>query len=135
MAKNEGSELRITLATVEIDGLTNVSMSINNEIVDCTDFDSGGNRDILMSTTSWSFSATANVDGTETENFNEAFTALQAKSSVAVTLVHATPVTGDAALSGSGYITSIEKSGEIGSVISYSVTIEGTGALTNTPTV
>ena len=41
MAKNEGSQLTMTLATVAIDGLTNVGLSINNEVMDCTSFDSG----------------------------------------------------------------------------------------------
>ncbi len=135
MAKNEGTQLTMTLATVEIDGLMNVGLTINNNVVECTSFDSGGNRDILMGTTSWSMSATALVDGSATEGFNEAFAALQAKTAIAVVQTSATPVTGDASLAGQAFITSIERTGEIDSVISYSVSFEGTGALVNTPMV
>jgi predicted secreted protein len=78
-------------------------------------------------------SATALVDGAATEGFNQAFTALQAKTAIAVVQSSVTPVTGDASLAGSAFITSIEKTGEIDSVITYNITFEGTGALTNTP--
>jgi len=135
MAKNEGTQLKMTFATVEIDGLMNVGLTMNNNVVECTSFDSGGNRDILMGTSSWSMSATAFVNGAATENFNEAIELFQAKASVAVVQTYVTPTTGDASLAGSGFVTSIERTGEIDSVVTYNVTIEGTGALVNTPAV
>lgn len=133
MAKNEGTQLTMTLSTVAIDGLMNVGLSINNNVVECTSFDSGGNRDILMGTTTWSMTATALVDGAATEAFNEAFTALKAKVAIPVVQEAVTPVTGDASLSGNAFITSIEKGAEIDSVQTYNVTFEGTGDLANTP--
>lgn len=135
MAKNDGTSLTLTLDAVAIDNLTDVGLTADNVVIDCTNFDSAGNREILMGTSSWNMTATAYVDGAATENFNEAFAAWSAKNTVGVVMAHGTPVTGDASLAGDGYIANITKTGEIDSVISYSITIEGTGALTNTPTV
>lgn len=135
MAKNEGPALKLTLATIAINNLTDVSLTSGNEVVDCTSFDSSGDRDILMSTTSWSISATANIDGATAENFNEAFTTMNAKLAVAVTLTYISPITGDFLLAGSAFITELTNTGTIGDVITYSITLEGTGALTNTPSI
>lgn len=135
MAKNDGTSLTLTLDAVAIDNLTDVGLTCDNVVIDCTSFDSAGNREILMGTSSWNMTASAHVDGADSENFNEAFASWTGKSSVAVLMVNGTPVTGDASLAGTGYISNITKTGEIDSVVSYSITIEGTGALVNTPTV
>ena len=80
MAKIEGSQMTITVGGTDIDRLTNCGFSSNNVNVECTNYDSGGFREILQGTTTWSMTATGYEDSAAVEGFDELMTAHLAKT-------------------------------------------------------
>lgn len=112
----------------------NVSLSYNVDTIDVTNKDSGGNRTLLGGTKSYSLSADGLMDfvsaGTTTD-VDELFTQARDREPVSFTFGLATPA--GYTYTGSGFITSLEISGGTEDAPTYSVTIEGSGDLTQTP--
>ena len=109
----------------------NVSLSINVDTIDVSTKDSAGFRDLLGGQKSFSLSADGLMDFSATAgdtDVQELFT--QALARTAVTFVFGIDDASLYNMSGSGFITSIEVSGGTEDAPTYSVSIEGTGALT-----
>tara|TARA_R110002074_G_scaffold110524_1_gene237696 strand:- start:5 stop:424 length:420 start_codon:yes stop_codon:yes gene_type:complete len=108
----------------------NVSLSANVDTIDITNKDSLGNRTLLGGTKSFSLSADGLMDfeavagDTDVE---ELFT--QMLDRTAVTFVFGLTGAAGYTVSGSGFITSLEISGGTEDAPTYSVSIEGSGAL------
>lgn len=129
MSKFDGSQLKISLEGVDIDNLSNVGLTVNNTVIECTNFDSAGFRDILSGTTTWSMSATAFVDYAAVENFDEAMALVLKKPATVAAVELTTGVIGDTVMSGNAFLVSVEKTGELDTAVVYSITLEGTGVL------
>ena len=118
-------------AAVKLMHSQNVSLSMNVDTIDISTKDSAGFRDLLGGQKSFSLSADGLMDfegvAADTE-VDELFT--QALARTAVTFVFGIDDASLYNMSGSGFITSIEVSGGTEDAPTYSVSIEGTGALT-----
>ena len=119
----------------------NVSLSMNVDTIDISTKDSSGYRDLLAGQMSYSLSADGLMDfggvagDTEVDElFNQMFQVVGGVGRTAVTFAFGftTPATGEYSYSGSGFITSLEISGGTEDAPSYSVSIEGSGALVQT---
>tara|TARA_R100001510_G_scaffold42925_2_gene39388 strand:- start:5 stop:436 length:432 start_codon:yes stop_codon:yes gene_type:complete len=112
---------------------TSVSLSINVDTIDISNKDSAGFRDIIGGQKSFSLSADGLMDfagvAADTEP-DELFTQMMNRTAVTFVFGLASPASGDYTYSGSGFITSLEYTGGTEDAPTYSVTIEGTDALT-----
>ena len=111
----------------------NVSISMNVDTIDISTKDSSGFRDLLGGQKSFSLSADGLMDfnstGTDTE-VDELFDQMFNRTAVTFTFTLDVTATGDYTYTGSGFITSLEISGGTEDAPTYSVSIEGSGALT-----
>ena len=114
----------------------NVSISISADTIDITDKDSAGFRTLIGGTKSFSLSADGLMDFNPTDatvtEVDELTTQMLARTAVTFDFTLATTASGDYFYTGSGFITSVEISGGTEDAPSYSVSIEGSGALTTT---
>jgi TP901-1 family phage major tail protein len=118
-------------AAVKLMHSQNVSLSMNVDTIDISTKDSAGFRDLLGGQKSFSLSADGLMDFSATAgdtDVQELFT--QALDRTAVTFIFGIDDGTLYNMSGSGFITSIEVSGGTEDAPTYSVSIEGTGALT-----
>lgn len=129
MAKQDGVNLKILLATVAIENLTDCSLSINGTVVECTNKDSGQFRDILMGTKSWTISGTAYIDYEATEGIDEALTGMLTVPQATVAVEYTTGTAGDTVLSGSAYFATLDQTATLDAAMEYTFTLEGTGVL------
>lgn len=115
---------------VAITHQTDASLSLSADMIDVTTKDSGGDRELLPGTRSWTMSGSAMVADDAANGYTSLFSAW--KNGTTVTVVIGTAVTGDKKYSGSALLSSLEKtgSGAGGDAIQFSYTLEGTGALT-----
>lgn len=109
---------------------TNATISVSADMIDVTTKDSGGDREILPGTRSWTMSGEAMLAYDATNGFSALFAAW--KNATATAIVIQTAITGDKKMSGTAYLTSLEQSasGAGGDAVSFSYTFEGTGVLT-----
>ena len=118
-------------AAVKLMHSQNVSLSMNVDTIDISTKDSAGFRDLLGGQKSFSLSADGLMDfeaAAGDTDVQELFT--QALARTSVTFVFGIDDASLYNMSGSGFITSIEVSGGTEDAPTYSVSIEGTGALT-----
>ena len=115
--------------TIKFTHLTDLSLSINDEMIDITSFDSGVWTDQTPGKKiKWVFSGNAHYALDGTENGEQVFDDLTASTGVTVLL--STTVSGDTTYSGTAYYSGKEIGIASGSATSLSFTLEGTGALT-----
>jgi len=126
--KLNGTLYKIISGGTAISNLTSNSVDFSVETRDVTTKDSAGNREILPTIFSASYSGEAIVDLTATEGVEELYDDLVAKA--AVTVEFTTDVSGDVQWSQSGYFTSVSISAPMEDNVTVSFTIEGTGAVT-----
>lgn len=111
------------------------SLSINMDTIDITTKDSSGWNEFIGGAKSFTLSADGLMDfnstGTDTE-FDQLFDQLSGRTAVDFTFTLASTTSGDYFYTGDGYITSLEVSGGTEDAPTYSVSIQGTGALTQT---
>ena len=115
----------------------NVSISMSADTIDITDKDSDGWRTLIGGTKSFSLSADGLMDFNPTDatvtEVDELTTQMYNRTAVTFDFTLATTASGDYFYEGSGFITSVEVSGGTEDAPTYSVSIEGSGALTTTP--
>lgn len=109
---------------------TNASLSCSADMIDVTTKDSGGDRELLPGTRSWTMSGEGGFAFDAPNGYSALFAAW--KNGTVVTPVLQTAVTGDKKYSGSAYLSSLEmtSSGAGGDMVTFSYTLEGTGGLT-----
>jgi predicted secreted protein len=132
--KINGIDLVITIGGTQISNLNDTSLSMGNTVIDCTNYDGDGWRELLVGTKTWTMSGSAYVDYAAAEGWTDAYGSFIAGTSVVVTMELATNTTGDGVYTGTAYFTSLEKSGSLDEVVSWTFTLEGTGALVETIT-
>ncbi len=111
----------------------NVSLSMNVDTIDISTKDSAGWRDLLGGQKSFSLSADGLMDFSATAgdtDVSELFDQMFDRTAVDFTFALSTPA--GYTITGDGFITSLEISGGTEDAPSYSVSIEGSGALTKT---
>ena len=111
----------------------NVSLSINVDTIDVSTKDSNGFRDLLGGQKSFSLSADGLMDFSATAgdtDVAELFDQMMDRTAVDFTFALSTPA--GYTITGDGFITSLEISGGTEDAPTYSVSIEGTGAITKT---
>lgn len=126
--KLNGTLYKILSDTVAISNLTSNSVDFSVETRDVTTKDSSGNREILPTIFSASYSGEAIVDLVAMAGVEELYDFLSAKA--AVTVEFTTDVSGDVQWSQSGYFTSVSISAPMEDNVTVSFTIEGTGTVT-----
>jgi predicted secreted protein len=113
----------------------NVSLSVNADTIDVSTKDSSGWRDLIGGQKSFSLSADGLYDysptsGTTTDP-SDLVTQMLNRTEVTFTFTYGGSLSaGDTYYTGSGLVTSFEVSGGVEDAPTYSVSIEGTGALT-----
>ena len=111
---------------------TSCSMTINHDLPESTTKDSAGYQEVISGQRSFEISFDGLVDYTDGSNNKQNHTHLstQIDNRQNIDFTFGTAVSGDTLISGEGFISSLEISGEMESPTSYSGTIVGTGSLT-----
>ena len=115
-------------AGTAIEDLTDISISLTRGTIDVTNNDSAGWRQLLAAPNKGgTITATAYVDFSATEGFDEIITEFQ--NDTAVIWKIQTDVTTES-ISGTGLCTDVTYSGSTEEAVKYDFTIELTGAIT-----
>jgi len=119
-----------------IGGSTSATLSVNQETIDTTNKDSGGNKSFINGARSWTIDSEAfytqgSSDG-ETIRFKTLNDALQNGTRIKVKFSTTTGQAGVVYWDGFGYITSLSVNAGVGEFSTYSVSVQGDGALTTT---
>lgn len=112
-----------------------VSLDVSMDTIDITTKDSAGRQTLLAGLTSFSLSSDGLMDFNPTTAANTEFDELFVqgytnRTAVTFTFTLATTASGDYTFSGSGIITALSVSGGVEDAPTYSVSIQGSGALT-----
>lgn len=111
---------------------TSCTLSITNDMPEATSKDSAGYAEVIAGLRSFEISFDGLVDYTDeatgSTNADGIITLVNSRSKIDFSF--GTAVSGDQLISGEGFISSIEVTGEMESVTTYSGTITGTGSLT-----
>jgi len=133
MAIMNSTNAYLTLNGTKIANLTNVSFGMTMETRETTNKDSGGNASFLEGKKSWTASGSAMLDFAATNlTLDDLYTLIQARSTVF--LVWDTAVSGDSYFYGSCFITELSTEGGVEDNQTYSISFQGTGAITKATT-
>ena len=111
--------------------LTSANLSTSRDVRDISNKSSAGWKEILEAQKSWSMSAdgfTTYSTATDQDNTSDIFGFLNNRTKLYFRFTNANA--GDYQFSGAGYITSLEQSSGVEDNLTFSISIEGTGALT-----
>lgn len=130
MALINGTNLVIKVGGVPILKATTASLEMNVDMPDATTKDSQGWAEFFAGVRSWTLSSDGLIDYATSASVetDELVAMLIARSTVAVTF--GTSTTGDMLLSGNAYVSSISQTADMESPSGFSVSFQGTGALT-----
>lgn len=106
---------------------TSASLSVSMETRDASSKDSNGWKDVLEGQRSWTMEAEGLAALDATWGYQEVFTAMEGRTKIK--LKFSTEVTSDEYFFGDGYITSLSLDAPNEDSSTFSVSIEGTGAL------
>lgn len=123
-----GTDFLLYVGGTKVYHTTSHSLSFSMDTRDATTKDSGGWRDLLEATKSWSMSGDGLVALDATYGFSDLFAVLTARTAVVVKF--STETAGDTYYTGNGYLTSLDMDSPTEDNSSFSFTFEGTGALT-----
>ena len=107
---------------------TSATLTITHDLPESTSKDSAGFQEVISGVRSGEISFEGLVDYTDTLNHDEIFTMVSNRSKVDYSF--GTAVSGDAVLSGEGFISSLEINADMESAVTFSGTIVTTGAIT-----
>ncbi len=111
---------------------TSCTLSITNDMPEATTKDSAGYAEVISGLRSFEISFDGLVDYTDeagsSKNVDFLITSINSRTKIDFSF--GTAVSGDQLISGEGFISAIEVSGEMESTVTYSGTITGSGALT-----
>ena len=130
MALINGTNLVIKIDGNPILKATTASLEMSVDMPDATTKDSAGWAEFFAGVRSWTLSSDGLVDYASSGSVetDELVTLLINRAAVAVEF--ATSTAGDMKLSGNAYITSISQTADMESPSGFSVSFQGTGALT-----
>ena len=133
MAFQKGLELLLKRGSVAsgvtVTGLTNVSMSINNEIVDVTNKGSNRYRELLSGAGVKSMTISATGNSSDESDY----TGLRSDSITGNIETYSLFYDDGATIEGMFQITSFENAGDYNNQETYSITLESSGEYTYTP--
>lgn len=129
MAKFNGTDLLIFVDGNAVAHSTSCTLTINQNQVDSTDKDSSRWDEFINGQRSWTVDCDGLVDYSTSVNSNELFDGGITTNST-VTLIFSTAVSGARYYSGTANVSSLTETGELDSPASFSVSFQGTGALT-----
>mgnify|MGYP003141230894 CR=1 FL=1 len=139
MAIFNGTDLVLTLSSAsggteyKLMHATSCTLSTSVDTIDISNKDSAGWKDIIGGQKSFSLSADGLMDFTSTGTTtdpDEIFDQMINRTSVAFTFALGTPA--GYKWTGTGFITSLEVTGGVEDAPTYSVSVEGTDAITKT---
>lgn len=116
--------------SVKIANAVSHDLDLSMAVRDTTNKDNAGWQTGLGGLKSWTCSAEAMFDQAANYTFDQLFALFDARTAITVYL--STTVTGDKKYSGSALITGLKKSAPNEANVTFSVTLQGTGALTET---
>lgn len=123
-------------AYAAVGGSTTCTINVNQETIDTTNKESGGNKAFINGVRSWTMDCEAfytqgSSDG-EAVRFKTLNDALQAGTRIKVKFSTTTGQTGVVYWDGFGYITSLSVNAGVAEWSTYSISIQGDGAFTTT---
>jgi len=130
MAKVDGKNIRLKIATVFLYGVTTTDLSLEKDMIDTTAYESNGHKEYLAGEGGGTISATIlyDEDGTSGGTYNDLFDAWKAGTSVA--FIYGGTVTGDEIYSGNCFISSLSLNAPKNESTTASVTLQITGEIT-----
>lgn len=125
--KINATAVKMLIAAVQVEGVTDASLSIQVNKITTTTKDDGGWETILSGVTNWTMTGTINIDTSATNGMPELFAALVngAESQVEFGI----PGAGNGKFRGSGIVQGLELNAPLEDVYSSSFTINGSGPL------
>ena len=126
--KLSGTIWKISVGGTSINNLTTTSASFTNETRDTTTKDSGGYREFLSTIKTATFSAEGLVALDATYGLDELWIAYDAQTAVAI--IYTTAETGDIQFAQSAIITQLDSSAADNDNTTFSLSLQGTGAVT-----
>ena len=124
---NNGTLTGIYVAGTLVSKGTSHSISIGQDTFDITSKDSNGWKEIKQGLRNWSMSGEFKFAEDSTYGLTDFFALVNARTSATVRF--STEVSQDKYFTGTAIVTSIEKSSDMEDAESYSISLEGTGAL------
>ena len=127
MAVYNGTLQVLSIGGENLAQLTNVTMSMNQDLFETTSKESGGWKSVLPGLRDITYSAEGLADFTEASKYNltELFALYDGRTSVSI--VWTNTITGDKKVTQTAYISSMEVSAPMEDVTTYSVEFTGTG--------
>lgn len=131
MAVMNGTLISVTIGGTEVSLQTECSISLNGELRDITNKESGGFKQSLMGLRSGSLNFSVLHDEAEDYNLQQMFTAWSSDTAIDV-VKFTTGTTGDYEFESDGWLTSLEMNAGTEDNVTVSGTIELDGAITYT---
>jgi len=125
MSVQNGGVVLVTIGGVTVGALVSNGHNQLADMLDASNKDTAGVKQFKPGETGWNFTLESLYDPAATEGVSEALGYL--KAGTALTITHG--ISGTSVQSGSGYISSIECNGPKNEIGSYSLDIQGTGAI------
>ena len=117
-------------ASSAVGGATSGTLNISMDAIDCTNKDSLGRKEFIAGATSWTLDCEAYISGDGGTNASaDVQDAMYTKDKVFVKFQDASGQASSKKYEGRGYITSMSQTGTIGEFATYSISIQGTGEL------
>lgn len=136
MAVYNGTAQILKMNGTQIAELTNVTMSMNQDVFETTSKESQGWKEIMPGLRDITYSAEGLADFQATnKDLADIFAAYSANPPASVQIIWTDNVVGDKSVSQTAYITSCEVSAPMEDVTTYSVEFAGTGVPTISPIV
>ena len=123
-----GTLVKIEVGGSEVAHLTSVTQSFSMATRDASSKDSAGWKESLEGQKSWTMAGDGLFAEDSTYGYEDLYDAWLARTQV--TVKQTDSVVGDVEYSGAAYITSLERSSPNEDTATFSVTFEGTGAIT-----
>ena len=121
-----------TTTGVPMAAATNAVLNVNQETIDVPNKESSGRKEFINGVKSWTMDceAYALADGVDTNDSQNAIASLQAGTKIYIEFRDASAQAASKKYTGYGYITSISQTGAVNEWSTYSMSVQGTGQLT-----
>lgn len=130
MAVLDGTDVLMTIAGSIINGTLNHSIEETVDTIDVTTKDSSKHKEYIAGEDGWTISVDGQVDLTDTYDITSLRTAKKAKAAVAVLWGNGIHTSGGQTLGGNAIITSLSETAPKNGAVTWSITLTGTGDLT-----
>ena len=115
-------------AATAIAGATSATINFAMDSIDCTNKDSSGRKEFIAGASSWTLDCEAFASGDGSTNSNADI--MSALDKIYVKFRDASAQGSSKMYTGRGYITACNQTASVGEFSTYSLTIQGTGQLT-----